>query len=456
MSSTKYFKKAIFYAILPAMEIKQRLELKKLLIPALRQSLNILTLPLLELKSWIEQEMENNPLLEEAPPKEAPLKISRDLPPLSAKQSDTDLDYRLNLITKEDSLQDILLRQLGMFTNTDEELKIGQEIIGNIDENGYLKVSLPEIATTLNLGIDKVENVLKLIQQFDPAGVAARTVAECLLIQLEAANEKDPLFKKIIENHLEDIAKKNYSLIAKNLNEPQEKIEQAVKKILKLDPKPGRIYTPDEPQRVIPDIFISEKGKELALSINDEDIPMLKINQDYRGMLKNDDLDPETREFLTNKLNTAVELLRAISKRKFTLRKIVETIIEIQHEAIKNGLSHLKPLTFQEVAQRLDMHESTVCRAVMNKYADLPCGIVALKDFFSSHVHDQNGQSISSSHVKKLIKDLIDREDKKHPLSDQDIFNILTRQNNLAVSRRTIAKYREELKILSTSFRKEH
>jgi RNA polymerase sigma-54 factor len=301
-----------------------------------------------------------------------------------------------------------------------------------------------------------VENALKLIQQFEPSGVAARTVSECLLIQLESANEKDPLLKKLAESHLEDIAKKNYHLISKALKEPFEKIELLIKKILKLDPKPGRNYSRQETQRIIPDIIISEKDEGLEIAINDEDIPTLKINEDYRAMLKDNSLNPQTKEFLTAKLNSALEILRAISKRKFTLRKIVETIVEIQQEAILSAdLSSLKPLTFKEVAQKIEMHESTVCRAVMNKYVELPYQTIALRNLFSSRVHDTNGQSVSSTHIKVQIKELIDQEDKKHPLSDGDIVKILLEKNNLKVARRTVAKYREELKILSSTYRKE-
>jgi len=440
------------------MEIRQKMELRRHLVPELSQSLNILALPLLDIKELIEKELENNPLLEELPPKDTPVKSRTDELPLPSCESieGANLGFRLSLITKKATLQDVLLRQLGMFTNSDEDFRIGQEIIGNIDENGYLKATLDGIANTLNEPLDKVESALKLIQEFEPAGVGARTASECLLIQLKLRQEKDLLLLKIVESHLEDVAKKNYTLIAKTLKEPLDKIEPLVKKILKLDPKPGRNYSVDEIQRVTPDIIIQEKDEDedLEITINNEDIPSLAINKAYRQMLKKDNTDPQTKEFLASKLRTALELLRAISKRQDTLRKIVEVVVEIQQDAIKEDLSYLKPLTFKEVAQKIDMHESTVCRAVMNKYIKTPYGVVALKDFFPSHVHDQNGQSVSSSYIKRLLKELIEQEDKKHPLSDQEIVKILWQKNQLKVARRTVAKYREELKILSTAFRR--
>jgi len=435
------------------MEIRQKFELRRLLAPEIRQSLKCLSLPLLDLKKLIEEELNDNPLLEEPQPSEID---TYNYPDTSIDKIQSNLDFCVSLITKKMSLQDILLRQLGMFVNTDEELRVGQEIIGNIDENGYLRVTLDEIANNLNLTKDKVENVLKLIQKFEPLGVGARTTSECLLIQLELANEKDPLIRKIVESHLEDVAKKNYSRIAKALKVKLDEIKPKILKILKLDPKPGRNYSLDEIQRIIPDIIIDEKDENLEIIINDENIlPTLSINRTYRDMLKRDDLNPQTRNFLTIKLRRALELIRALSKRKTTLIKIMEIIVEIQQDAIKEDLSLLKPLTYQEVAQRLNIHESTVCRAIMNKYVKTPCGIVALKDLFSNCIIDQNGQSLSSTYIKRLIREIIEQEDKKYPLSDQEICRVLLKEKNIAISRRTLAKYREELKILSSTYRKE-
>ena len=427
------------------MEIRQKMELRRLLVPELTQSLKILSLPLQGLETLVSEELLNNPFLEET--------SKEGLPPPSKKTlSGDELDFRMNLLTKKASLQEVLLRQLGMFANTELEFKIGYEIIGNIDDNGYLKAPLEEIAAALGVKLFEVENVLKIIQQFDPPGVAARDIAECLLIQLDLIDKKDPLLRQIIQFHLEDVGKKNYSSIAKALKEPLEKIEPLIKNIVLLNPKPGRNYSQEEIQHIIPDVIVND---ELEIAINDEDIPTLNINKAYKDMLKKNNLDPQAKEYMAAKLQSAVALLRAVHRRKFTLRRIAEIIVEIQQEAIMNDLSCLKPLTLQEVAQKLNMHESTVCRAVMNKYVKLPYGIVALKDFFPSHIKNQNGDSLSSSYVKKIINGLIDKEDKKHPLSDQDVCGILSKDYNLNVSRRTVAKYREELKILATAYRRE-
>jgi RNA polymerase sigma-54 factor len=446
------------------MELRQRFEFRRVLAPEMRQSLNILTLHLLDLNQVIEEELLTNPVLEEFSPKEeltspfsaedlAKLNSHSTLPNNNSQAQDN--EPHTSLLINKISLQDILLRQLGMFTDSDEDLKIGQEIIGNIDENGYLQASLEQIAAQLQVSEAKLDKVLSLIHHFEPAGVGARNISECLLIQLKLANELDSLTKSICLRHLDDIAKKNFNHISKILKEPQEKIELSIKKILKLNPKPGRNFSLDEAHRIVPDILIEEKAEGLEIIINHEYIPRLTVSKLYKDLLKKENLDLKTKEFITNKLRKALELIKAIEKRQSTLRRVVTTITEIQGEAIREDLSQIKPLTFKEIAEKLELHESTVCRVVMNKYAKTPCGVIALKNFFSSHIHHKNGESISSTSVKKLIKELIDQENKKQPLSDQDIVKILSNENNLNLARRTVAKYREELKLLSSTFRKE-
>lgn len=420
--------------------------------PALRQSLKMLTIASMDLRALIEEELLNNPCLEEGFPEDY---TRSSLPPTNHSKDATQDDLMDKIQTKEVSLQEVLLRQLGMFVNTDEELRIGHEIIYNIDENGYLKATLEELAVTLNAPIEEIAKVLALIQQFEPCGVGSRSISECLAIQLKRNNETGSLIFKIVENHIEDIAKKNYSLIAKQLKEPQEIIEPLIHKILKLDPKPGRNYSNQQAQRIIPDATIKEKGQALEVIINNEYFPTIIISKSYQQMLKKDNLDLATREFIENKMRAAQELLRSLLKRASTLRRVVEKLVEIQQDAIREDLSYLKPLTFAELAKQLDVHETTICRTVMNKYIDAPCGIVALKDFFTTKINDGFGQAVSVNYVKKTIKELIQQEDKKHPLSDEDIAKLLLEKSNLKTARRTVAKYRDELKISSTAFRRQ-
>lgn len=441
--------------------LQQKLEQRQVMVAQMQQSLRILTLPLLEMKAFIAQELETNPFLEEqlpekVVPKPETVSLSDYSYARSNQQPDSaqETDLIQELIAQKVSLQDVLMRQLAMFARDDDDICIGQEIIGNIDDNGYLRIGLEDISRKLGKPAARVEEALRLIQKFDPAGIAARSPAECLIIQLELSGETDPLIKQIIENHLQELATKNYSRIARTVNRSVEEIVPLIRKIQQLNPKPGRNYCADAAHRIIPDAIILDKGDEFEITVNNEDIPMLNINKAYRKLLKDKNLDPQTRHFLTEKLSSALELLRAISKRKFTLRRIIEVIADIQQDAIRQDFSLLKPLTFQEVAGKLDIHESTVCRAIMNKYIRLPFGVVSLKDFFASCLQDSNGHSVSSTRIKSLVAEIIDEEDKKKPQSDQDIVNLLAQRHQLKVSRRTVTKYREEMKILSSPYRK--
>ncbi len=503
------------------LQFKQKLELRKLLAPQLRQSLHVLALPLLDLVQMVNEEMLSNPVLEEfEPPKDVNLadlnkltnskseiktesleKLVDSLSPADSTYDDRQnlesnvdgdaldqkKDFRMSLITKKETLADVLLQQLSIFTDSDEELAIGQELIGNIDDNGYLRVNLEELCHTFKVTIEEVERILKIIQKFEPFGVGARNIPECLLIQLEISGHKDEIMENIIKFHLEDVANKNYTKIAKTLKLTIEVVEEAVKKISKLNPKPGRNYSSDEAHQIVPDIIIEEYidvenndkieknkpqaqdlnldnetqdspqvSKPLRILINNERIPKLVISSYYKDLIKKGNLDDKAKEYISNKLKRAQELLQAVTKRQSTLRMVVETILNIQEQAIRQDLSFLKPLTFRQVAEKINMHESTVCRVVMNKYMQAPCGIVALKDFFPSKINskDASGESLSSEYARSLIKDLIEGENKKHPLSDEEMVKLLKEKHNLNLARRTVAKYREEMRILSSSRRK--
>ncbi len=459
------------------MEIRQRTELRRLMAPEMRQSLKVLSLPLLGLKNLVDEELLSNPTLEEyqkgdsfkkEKSAESLEKLLDSFPPAESnyenhsnsnynEEDKEKADFFSTLISQKVSLSDILLRQLGMFSQTDKELLIGQEIIGNIDENGYLKTSLTEISLKLKVSLHEAEKTLALIQQFDPAGVACRDIQECLLIQLKLSQNLDQILEKIIKYHLGDVAKKNYSKIAKELKISQEKVDSLIKKIAQLNPKPGRDYCVDAIQQVIPDVIIEEIEGKLVIAINNESIPHLIINKSYRELIKKGNLDKATKEFLAEKLRKAYEMLRSISKRQSTLRRVMEIIIDIQEQAIREDLSFLKPLNFAQIAKKIEMHETTVCRVVMNKYAQTPNGNIALKDFFPSRLkqNDSQGESVSSQQVKSLIKELVNEEDKKHPLSDDMIMKLIKDNHFLNVGRRTITKYREELKILSSIYRRE-
>lgn len=439
------------------MILSQRPELRKLLAPELKQSLKILTLPHQELKSLIDEELVNNPFLEESPAALSaasfPNTSVRGSRSVKADQADENFDP-FSQLTAAPSLQDILLRQLEVSADNDEERKIGTEIIGNLDDNGFLKAPVTEIAASQRASVEAVKQVLKMVQKFEPAGIAARTIEECLLIQCDVLGEEDPLFRVIISEHLQDVAQHKYAFIAKQLQAPVEVIEACVKKITALNPKPGQNYSPERAFHITPDIVIEKDGDDLEIFINHENLPALHINEDYRTILKNNNLPQDQKEYMKEQLENALELIRAISRRRGTLRKVLDVIAQIQKDAIIEGPSRLKPLTLQQVANQIDMHESTVSRVVMNKYAETPRGIIAIKDFFTSSIAQENGEAVSSSQCKNLISELIAAENKEQPLSDEDLAGILLKQSGIKLARRTVAKYREELKLPSSTLRR--
>jgi RNA polymerase sigma-54 factor len=471
------------------MEIRQRLELKKLLAPELQHSLKILALPVLELRDLIDQELVENPLLDDNDETAA---AETDQPGVdnadNIQQSDDDFDtimsavfpdyddarsmysdpaiseddeskrdFVQSLVTRKLSLQDTLLKQLGVHAVTDNDLIIGAQIIGNIDDNGYLRATIEEICAVCGCTAEQAENTLMIIQRFEPRGVAARSLEECLLIQLSASKQEyDPVLADMISGHLPDIASRDFGKIAKALKQPAARIEFLAGIISQLDPKPGRNFSAENAVQIIPDIEIEENDGKISITINNEYIPRLFISRHYKAMLRSKNLDPSAREFITNKMRRAYELIRAVSKRQSTLRRVTEAIVNIQKEAIIEDISLLKPLTFRDIAQRIEMHESTVCRVVMNKYAQTPRGVFPLKIFFPSKLQkaSETGEMVSSEFIKGLITDIVAGENAGKPLSDEAIAKNISEQHRVHVARRTVAKYREELKIPSSTYRR--
>lgn len=474
------------------MEIRQRLELKKLLAPELQHSLKILALPLLELRDLIDQELLDNPLLDDnleaaaTEPDQSGVDntdiqqnsqssdddfgkimetVFPDYDDARSMYSDTAIseddeskrDFAQSLTSRKLSLQDTLLKQLGIHATTDNDLIIGAQIIGNIDDNGYLRASIEEICAACGCTAEQAESTLMTIQRFEPHGIAARSLEESLLIQLAATKQEcDPVLADMISDHLPDIASRDFGKIAKALKQPVARIEFLAGKISRLDPKPGRNFSRENAIQIIPDIVIEENDGKISIIINNEHIPRLFISRHYKAMLHTKNLDPSAREFITNKMRRAYELIRAVSKRQSTLRRVTEAIVDIQQEAILEDISLLKPLTFRDIAQRIEMHESTVCRVVMNKYAQTPRGVFPLKIFFPSKLQTaaDTGEMVSSEFIKGLITDIVAGENSSKPLSDDEIAKNIGEQNHVHVARRTVAKYREELKIASSTYRR--
>lgn len=448
------------------MALNQRLEhsQKPIFTQSLRQSVKLLELPLLELKNTIEAEIIENPVIEEVQASSqdiapSPAQDSREdetsLASLDREIAPRELDnYEKPIPGKKESLADVLLRQLRINAKEERQIKIGTIVIHHIDENGYLRDELSSLCAEAECSEEELLDTLKLIQTFDPAGVGAQDVKECLLIQLEKSGNTDPLCRKVVEEYLQDLAGKDMNHLCRKLKCSEEELKTCVAKIRRLEPKPGRTYSSDETAYVIPDISIEEKDGELTISTRDDTLPTIRVNPLYKNMLKSKKVNEETKNFIREKLRNANNLIRAIYQRKDTLTRVISIIAETQKEALLDGMEKLKPLTLKEIAQRVGMHESTISRIVMNKYVQTPTEIFALRDFFSTSLKTETGEDVSSQSIKLKIKELVDSEDKAKPLRDQEIADLLKESEKTPIARRTVAKYREMLKVPPASRRR--
>lgn len=451
--------------------LKLELNQKLVMTPQLRQAIAILQLSSLELAEMVEQELLENPVLEmeekQTEPSETPEEtqdpVSEYFEWADYFNDGTDPGYRTPaeekpslaaFVSSVSTLQEHLEFQMHLTLLNESARSVGAYLIGCIDDNGYLCGSLAEAAETLGISEKMVEDVLKVIQTFDPSGVGARDLRECLLIQAQQKGIVDELALAVIDRYLDEVAAGHYKYIADKLGCTPHDIQAAVDIIRTLDPKPGRAFDGGEqPCYIIPDVTIERVNNNYVIIINDSNIPQLTINPYYKRVVR--DADSEAKKFVEGRINAAVWLIRSIEQRRRTLYNVVETIIDIQRDFFDRGPKHLRPLTMKKVADRLGIHESTVSRAIANKYADTPHGLFSLRAFFSAGIQGTDGENLSAATVKREIKELVGKEDSSQPLSDQAITEILV-SKGIGVSRRTVAKYREELNIPSSSKRKRY
>jgi RNA polymerase sigma-54 factor len=374
-------------------------------------------------------------------------------PPLPASRPQSDeLPSLEATLSKKTSLFDHLVWQLKLSNFAPEEEEVGMLIIGNLDAEGYLREPpLEEIAQDVGVPTEVAETVLRRIQEFDPIGVAARTLEECLLVQARLAGADDDMIVNIITHHLGNLEKRNFAAIAKDLHDSIEEVIEAVKVIMAFDPRPGRMYSAEDPHYITPDVYVHKIGDKYFVVPNDDGLPKLKISGFYRTAIS---ANPQAREYIQDKLRSAQWLIRSIQQRQRTIVKVTESIIKFQREFFDKGIAYLRPLILRDVAEDISMHESTVSRVTTHKYVQTPQGLFELKFFFNSGISRTDGDDIASESVKNKIKQLISAEDTKHPLSDQMIVEMLKGQN-IDIARRTVAKYREQLGILSSSKRKQ-
>jgi len=469
-----------------AMEMRLNLKMSQKLVmtPILQQAIKLLPLARLELAQLVRQEITDNPVLEEIQEEDTEEEEKKEeefgqkeessAPAEETTPQEQEIDWDSFIqnsidrggsvadytelpgieatYKKEPTLTDQLHWQLDLSVENDRDKFIGQCIIGNIQPDGYLCANITEIAEIAQVIEEEVLNILKVIQSFEPTGVAARSLKECLLLQAEALPERIPLIETLIDSHLERLEERYYIKIASEMKISLDKLIQLVAQIKNFNPKPGLEFSSEGIDYVTPDLTVI-KGKDgYDISLNDEGVPLLRINPFYQDLLRRTKED-QTKEYLESKYRAALWLIKSIDQRRQTIYKVGKSITKLQKDFLDHGLSYLKPMVLKDVARDIDMHESTVSRITTNKYIDTPQGIFELKFFFHSGIKSCVGNNLSSIKVKNMIKDAIAQEDQKKPLTDDEMVKILV-QKNAKIARRTITKYRKELNIPPASKRK--
>jgi RNA polymerase sigma-54 factor len=475
-----------------ALELRQQLKLTQQLImtPQLQMSIKLLQLSRLELMDLIRQELVENPALEEVQEvvaedqaaetsqiETADLTATKEVTIEEKIHDDIDWSNYIDeynspdkvhfetekkdtpnfetFVANKESLKEHLLWQLLMISPTKEEEAIGSLIIGNLNKDGYLDVPIEDIAATSGSTPEKAEQFLSVMQTFDPSGVCSRNLRECLLIQAKHLGLQNTIVTDIISDHLNHLENKNYKAIAKALKTTIENIVSAVDIIKGLEPKPGRQFSDEEPIYINPDIFVYKFEDDFVIMLNDEGIPRLRVNSLYKNSLTGRaNVSESAKDYIQDKLRSAAWLIRSIHQRQKTVYKVMESILRFQREFFEKGIAYLKPMVLRDVAKDINMHESTISRVTTNKYAYTPQGIFELKYFFNSSINRIHGEAIASASVQQKIKQIIDGEDPKKPYSDKKISQLL-KEANIDIARRTVAKYREMLKVLPSSKRKQ-
>jgi len=485
------------------LELKQQLKLSQQLVmtPQLQQAIKLLQLSRLELVDLVQQELEENPVLEEvldtegeesgtveleipseAPAADAPPDPSGETTPLeepepSDAEKIADLDWQDYIesnpqtgmrevrdddrppleasLTKRTTLSEHLLWQLHMDPGPEQEMRAAECIIGNLDDRGYLRSTEEEIVRQAAVEPEYVERALARVQSLDPAGVGARDLKECLSRQADVLGIDDPLVRRILDECLDPLLKRDFRTVSRTLHISVAEVDAAAKVIGALEPRPGRAFGGEDPVYIIPDIYIYKIADEFHVVLNDEGLPRLRISALYREVLANGAKTPkDTRTYVHDKVRSALWLIKSIHQRQRTVYKVMQSIIKFQREFFETGIEELKPLNLRDVADDIEMHESTVSRVTTNKYAHTPQGIFELKYFFNSRIQKLNGDVIASESVKDRILHLIRNEDPRRPLSDQRIAEML-RVHDIQIARRTVTKYRESLNLLSSTKRRQ-
>lgn len=482
-----------------AMEMRQQLKMTQQLVmtPQLQQAIKLLQMTRIELQEVVRQELEENPILEEMQESDDSREAETMLEKAEAEFSENDTpasesfdevaageetlrdwdsyldgynyssgdqqpgddDDKLsfeNLLTRKSTLYDHLHWQLQMGRYTDDELRVGEEIIGNIDDDGYFCATVADIARQCELSEPFVETMLQRIQECDPSGVGARNLQECLLIQARSLGMAGSLVEAILLKHLPELEHRNYKPIARSLKVDPEQVMAAIRVISGFDPKPGRLFSSDEVHYISPDIFVHKVGDDYVVMLNEDGLPNLRLSSFYLDARSGGSLDAKADEYVSDKMRAAQWLIKSIQQRQRTIFRVAKSIVKFQREFLERGVEGLRPLVLREVAEDIGMHESTISRVTTNKYMQTPQGLYELKYFFNSGLSTSGGgEDVSSESVKSRIREIIDKENPAKPLSDQKIAEMLS-DATVNIARRTVTKYREMMRIGSSSDRRRH
>lgn len=361
--------------------------------------------------------------------------------------------YIIDSVQEKPSLQEQLLEQLRLAEKTDAVAHAAEYIIGSIDDSGYLQTSLAEVAQALPSDMKTVETALKLVQSFEPPGIGARDERECLLLQLERSGRRNSLLAELVDKYLDEVARNKLPYVAKKMNISLEELNELIGGIRKLNPHPGAAVAPDNPIFITPEAFVEPDGDEFKVIMNDSAMPKLRFSKYCRELLGNPSVADGDKAYIRSKINSGKNLIRSLEQRQSTIKRIAELIVSNQYDFLRNGPEYLKPMTMQQLADMLDLHETTISRAIAGKYIQTPMGLFRFKYFFTGGFQSEAGEEVSSHGIKEIIRDFVANEDRSSPLSDNEMTKML-KERGFDVARRTIAKYREELGIQSSQLRR--
>jgi RNA polymerase sigma-54 factor len=491
--------------------LSQRLTQSLVLAPQLQQSLALLQAPTLELKALVEQELQQNPVLEEtstaetelqekegreaeqpaaaADPSDPPADLNFDpaaeknasepvddfqaeferlvqldqewrdhfaqtnLPMRASAEEEEKRQFMFDSLVAGTSLQEMLLEQVRESTLPEEQWPIAEMLIGNIDEYGYLKATVEELSASTGLPTDQIVGVLNVIQTFDPPGVGARDLRECLLLQFDRLGQQNTLEYRIVNELMDALGKRRIPEIARATGASVDEVQEALARIARLEPRPGRAYLPDNDQYILPEVFVRKSGDDYVVTTNNEHIPHLRISNTYKDLMAQGQNSAEVRNYIREKIRAGKFLIKSLHQRQQTILNIAREIVHRQRDFMAKGVAYLKPLTMVQVAQVVGVHETTVSRAVSGKYMQTPQGIFEMKYFFTAGIQTASGDGMSNTSVKDMIADIFKAEDTGKPLSDQEVVRML-KEKGIVIARRTVAKYRTELNILPSNLRK--